>query len=99
MFLVIIGFVIFEITDINNILIYLSSMFNFNNTFVDSTFYYYFIPNIILIVFSIIASTPIIKIILDKYEILRFITLIVGFIVATSFLVDSSFNPFLYFRF
>ncbi|MDB8792755.1 MBOAT family protein [Romboutsia sp. 1001216sp1] len=99
MFLVIIGFVIFEITDINSILIYLGSMFNFNNTFVDSTFYYYFIPNIILIVFSIIASTPIIKIILDKYEILRFITLIVGFIVATSFLLDSSFNPFLYFRF
>ena len=96
--LIIVGFVIFELTDISSIIHYLSAMF-INNKFIDKSFYYYFIPNISLLIFSILASTPIIKHILDKYEIIRFICLIFGMIISVAFLVDSSFNPFLYFRF
>jgi len=99
MFLVIIGFVLFEIDNLNGIYNYLVSMFNFKNIIIDKTFIYYLTPNISLIVFSIIASTPIVKIILDKYEYLRLIVLILGLILCTAFLVDASFNPFLYFRF
>lgn len=98
MFLVIISFVIFDITNINEILNYLNAMFSFNNIF-DKYFYYYLIPNIILLAFSILACTPIIKNILEKYKYLRLISLIFGLILSTSFLVDASFNPFLYFRF
>lgn len=99
LFLVIIGFVIFDITNLKDIFNYLNAMFNISNPFVDKQFYYYLVPNILLLMFSIIASTPIIKNILDKNMYVRFIVLIFGFIISCSFLVDSSFNPFLYFRF
>ncbi|MGL4796870.1 MAG: MBOAT family O-acyltransferase [Paraclostridium sp.] len=97
--LVIIGFVIFELTDISSITQYLSSMFINLNNFIDSSFLYYLTPNIFLLLFSILASTPIFKCILDKYEFVRFICLIAGMLISVAFLVDSSFNPFLYFRF
>ncbi|MCI6667028.1 MAG: MBOAT family protein, partial [Romboutsia timonensis] len=99
MFLVIIGFVLFEIDNLNGVYNYLVSMFTFKNIIVDEVFFYYLIPNITLIIFSIIASTPIIKIILDRYKYIRIIILIFGMILSTAFLVDASFNPFLYFRF
>ncbi len=99
LFLVVIGFVIFDISDFKDIFDYLNAMFNINNNFIDSTFIYYLVPNITLLIISIIASTPIIKTILDKKIYIRFIVIILGFILCVSFLVDSSFNPFLYFRF
>ena len=97
--LVIIGFVFFEIENLKDIFNYFNAMFNLNNKFIDSTFIYYLTPNIILIIISIISSTPLIKNILDKNIYIRFIFIILGFILSVSFLVDSSFNPFLYFRF
>ena len=98
LFLIIISFVIFDITNLNEMFNYLNAMF-INDVLFDKTFYYYLIPNIILLILSIITSTPIIKVILDKYKYIRFIVLILGLILSTAFLVDSSFNPFLYFRF
>ena len=97
--LVIIGFVFFEIENLKDIFNYFNTMFNLNNKFIDSTFIYYLTPNITLIIISIISSTPLIKNILDKNIYIRFIFIILGFILSVSFLVDSSFNPFLYFRF
>ena len=97
--LVIIGFVFFEIENLKDIFNYFNAMFNLNNKFIDSTFIYYLTPNITLIIISIISSTPLIKNILDKNIYIRFIFIILGFILSVSFLVDSSFNPFLYFRF
>ena len=70
-----------------------------NNTIVDKTFFYYLIPNILLILFSIICATPIVKNILDRYKYIRIIVLVFGMILSVAFLVDASFNPFLYFRF
>lgn len=99
LFLIIISFVIFEMNSTQDIFSYIHSMFNINNGLFDKEFYYYLMPNVILLGLSIIASTPIIKSILDKHNTIRFIALIIGFILSTSFLVDASFNPFLYFRF
>ncbi len=98
LFIVIIGFVLFEFNDLSSISNYLKSMF-FNSKLIDLKFMYYFIPNITLLLISIISCTPITKYILDRYNLFRFIFLILGLILSTSFLVDSSFNPFLYFRF
>ena len=92
MFLVIIGFVLFEIDNLNDVYNYLVSMFNLNNIIVDELFLYYLIPNLALIIFAIIASTPIVKIVLDRYKYIRIIVLIFGMILSTSFLVDASFN-------
>ena len=97
--LVLISFVLFDITELNSVFDYYKAMFNFNNTLFDSTFYYYLIPNISLLIIGILASTPIFKNIFEKYTLLKFIVLMMGLILSTSFLVDSTFNPFLYFRF
>lgn len=99
MLLVIISFVLFDITNLSDVGSYLSAMFNANQTFIDTNFFYYFIPNIILLVISILAATPLFKNILDKYKYIRVVFLLFGLIISTAFLVDATFNPFLYFRF
>lgn len=99
MLLVIISFVLFDITNLSDVGSYFSIMFNSNKTLFDSTFLYYFTPNILLFILSILASTPIFKNILDRYTYARMITLLFGLIMSTAFLVDATFNPFLYFRF
>lgn len=96
--IVIVSFVIFELTDLLSIANYLKSMFA-NSNLVDETFMYYLVPNLILLLISILACTPLIKNLIDKHNFLRFVFLTSGLILSTSFLVDSSFNPFLYFRF
>ena len=69
---------------------------------------YYFKSNLILFIISIIASTPLLKIIVSKIkesklkiviDVLEPVTYIILLILVTSFLIDASFNPFLYFRF
>ncbi len=97
--LVIISFVLFDIENINSVFEYYKAMFSFSNTLIDNTFLYYLIPNIPLIIISILASTPFFKNIFSKHIFLNYIFLMFGLILSTSFLVDSTFNPFLYFRF
>ena len=99
MLLVIIGFVLFEIDTVSGFTTYINAMFVNSNTLMDDNFLYYFVPNIILLFVSILASTPLFRNILDKNIYLRFIVLVFGFLISTSYLVDQSFNPFLYFRF
>lgn len=96
--IVIIGFVIFEMTNISSIVAYLKSMF-INVNLIDRTFIYYFTPNLLLLLVSITACTPLFKLLFNKYDLLNCVFLISGLILSTAFLVDSSFNPFLYFRF
>ncbi|WP_373601572.1 MBOAT family O-acyltransferase [Paraclostridium bifermentans] len=98
LFIIILGFVLFEFNSLSSISSYLKSML-FNSNLIDYNFIYYFVPNIVLLLISFISCTPIIKYILDKYNLFRFVFLLLGLILSTSFLVDSSFNPFLYFRF
>ena len=44
-------------------------------------------------------TLPIIKNFLEEHKVFRFIFLIVCFTLSVAYLVDSTFNPFLYFRF
>ncbi|WP_330408603.1 MBOAT family O-acyltransferase [Romboutsia weinsteinii] len=99
MLLVIIGFVLFDITELSGVFGYLGTMFNLDSVIFDKTFYYYLVPNLALLIIAIVASTPVFKNILDKYQYIKFFALAFGLVVSTAFLVDSTFNPFLYFRF
>ena len=84
-------------------------LFNFNNPFINSSTLYYFKSYLIVLVIAIIGSTPLIKNIIDKLNknekikniinIFEPILLLVLLIVVTSYLIDNSYNPFLYFRF
>lgn len=69
---------------------------------------YYLKNNLSLLIISIIGSTPLIKYIVTKIktskyrkliDLLEVIAVLALLILVTSFLIDESFNPFLYFRF
>ena len=107
--IIIISFLIFNSNSINKIIISLKNMFNLNNLeFTNQETIYYLKNYLILLIISIISSTPLLKntikkinntkykIIIDILEPITYLTLLV---LSTAFLIDESFNPFLYFRF
>ena len=101
--LVVISFVIFNCETIGDIKIFLSSMFGFSNLpLVNSETLYYIRSYLVLLIIAIIASTPLLKVIGNKLKKLEFLepVIYIGIIILiTAYLIDSSFNPFLYFRF
>lgn len=107
--IIIISFLIFNTNNVSDIIISLKNMFYLNKiSFIDNLTLYYLKSNLVLIIISIIASTPLIKniinimkgtklkIVIDVLEPVIYIALLV---LITAFLIDASFNPFLYFRF
>lgn len=100
---VIIGFVLFDATSMTQVLQNISSMFGFGNIpIISAETIYYLKSYMILFVTGMIGATPLTKKIAQKYEIFKYaepVVLLVLLIISTAFLVDGSFNPFLYFRF
>ena len=108
MFLVIISFVIFNAADMGEAMRYIGGMFGFGSVPVSSAEWLYYLRSYaVVIILAIIGATPLPKKIFarlsEKNEKLVNIAepiLLVGLmIVMTAYLVDGSFNPFLYFRF
>ena len=104
--IVIISFLIFSTDNINNVFISLGNMFFLNDLeFINSETIYYLKDYFIILIISIISCTPLFKNIYIKYKdnkIISFIEPIVLlglFILCVAFIIDASFNPFLYFRF
>lgn len=100
--LVIISFVIFRETDISELFITLKSMFGFNNLKWVNTETIYYLKNFsVFLIISIILSTPIVKLIKQKINkpIIEYVGCFILLVIVTSYLVSSSSNPFLYFRF
>lgn len=107
--IVIIGFVIFNSSSINEILISLKNMFYINNIPFNSTETIYYLRSyLVIIIISIISATPLFKNIINLIKTKKIgkvintlepVYYIVLLVLVTSFLIDSSFNPFLYFRF
>ena len=107
--IIVISFLIFNANSLSEIFISLKNMLFINKiSLYDKESIYYFKSYFILIIISIIAATPLFKIIVNKIkntklklviDILEPITYILLLILCTAFLVDASFNPFLYFRF
>lgn len=107
--IVVISFLIFDSDSVSSILVSLGNMFGFNNILVSSmSTIYYLRSNLLLIIISIIGATPLMKKIVEKLretklkrvvdvgEVIYYIGLLT---LSTAFLIDESFNPFLYFRF
>ena len=101
--LVVISFVIFNCENVSDIKIFLSSMFGLNNLpLINTETLYYIRSYLVLLIIAIIASTPLLKVIGNKIKKLEFLepVIYIGIIIlVTAYLVDTSFNPFLYFRF
>ena len=104
--IVMISFIIFNSENTSQILKNLSGLIGYKNIpLVSLESIYYFKSYLIIIIIGIIGSTPIMKKIFEMEKlkkivnILEPIFLIFILILSTSYIVDGSFNPFLYFRF
>lgn len=108
MLLVVISFVIFNATDMGEAARYIAAMFGFGNVPAFSAEWLYYLRSYaVVIAVGIIGATPLPKMlagkICAKYEkvtnVIEPVVLVGLMIVMTAYLVDGSFNPFLYFRF
>lgn len=106
-FAVLMGWVLFEFDDFGEGLQYLSYLFGIADVpFVNTAFWYFMSTNSILLMILIVASTPVVPCVLKRWsgsertkQVLGFVCVFVLFIASVAYLVDSSYNPFLYFRF
>ena len=107
--IIIISFLIFNTESTKEIVYSLKNMFLINDIpLIGKETIYHLRSNLILLIVSIIAMTPLFKNILAKLkkkrikiiiDILEPIVYIILLTLCTAFLIDASFNPFLYFRF
>ena len=110
LFIVFVGFIIFNSENMNAVLVDLKSIFGFGGLpFNSIETVYYFNSYLIIIIIGIIGTTPILKNIVNRLSnnektskiinVLEPIYLLILLIISTAYLIDSSFNPFIYFRF
>ena len=103
LFLVVISFVIFNATSLFELGRDFQGMFGMRGfPIVTAETLYYLRSYAVVFVIAIFGATPISKKIVAKLkavQILEPIVLLLMMVVVTAYLVDGSFNPFLYFRF
>lgn len=98
-FFLILSWALFAVTDISSLKELITTMFDFRN----GTDWIYYIRNYgIVIILAAVFSTPIIeeaykKLIKNKF--LNATIMMLIFFISIAYLVDSTYNPFLYFRF
>lgn len=108
--LTILGFVLFNATDLSSLIIQLKNMFCLADIpLISLETIYYLKSYAVIIIISIISATPIFKNIISSLkenqplklfiDIVEPFVYIILFMIVVSYLVDGSFNPFLYFRF
>ena len=102
--LVLIGWVLFASIDMGSALDYLKVMFAIGeNSLIDGTFIYNLRSYAVLLGVGVISMLPYPKMLWDKRtqgkNSVALIAVIIALLVCTAYLVDSSYNPFLYFRF
>ncbi len=107
--LIIMGWVIFGLTDFGQMKDYIVCMFGGGNGWMDSDFQYLAVSRIWLLIACTIGSTPLVKNVCSKIcgllkneaaaGILESAVLLAVFGLSIAFLVSGSYNPFLYFRF
>ena len=102
--LVLVGWTIFAVEDMTQLGGYLKAMFGFGVGLFDTAFLYNLRNYLPLLIIAVIASTPLAKNIWNKLnikvkQVALPILLVLGLVLATAYLVDGTYNPFLYFRF
>lgn len=109
LFLVMISFVIFQGDNLSNDFNIIKGLFGLNGElFINNVTLYYLKGYVLFIVLGVISSTNYVKNLVIKISngkgkkiinILEPIYLLILLIIVTMYLIDSSYNPFLYFRF
>ena len=109
MFFVIISWVIFALDDMKSVIGYIGAMFGTGGALYDKTSLYLLSTNIILLVILALASTDIpAKLgnsLVDRLgekplsAVVQNVVFAAVILISTAYLVDATYNPFLYFRF
>ncbi|MBQ7920218.1 MAG: MBOAT family protein [Lachnospiraceae bacterium] len=112
MLIVILGFVLFNATDLAEALHYIGAMFGLGNIPLRSWEFLYYIKSYgFILLLAVIGCTPLPKLTVEKLtgvafkkaakiiDILEIAFMVCLLLLVTAYLVDGSFNPFLYFRF
>ena len=102
--LILVGWAIFAVEDLSALTLYLKAMFGFGAGLLDGAFLYYLRNYLPILLLAAVASTPLAVRLWEKLsrparQIALPILLAVGFLLSTAYLVDGTYNPFLYFRF
>ena len=104
--IVIISFIIFNGENTSQVFENLGGLIGYKNIPVVSIESIYYLKSyLIILIVGILGSTPIMRNIFSKEKLRKFVNiiepifLIIVLILSTSYIVDGSFNPFLYFRF
>lgn len=107
---IIISFVIFDAVNMSEAFSYIKAMLGFSDVpLVSNECIYYLKEYFVILVLGLIGATPFVKNIATKLTELKGVRVFVGIlepivlvgllVLVTAYLVDGSFNPFLYFRF
>lgn len=111
LFLIVISFVIFNGDSFTEVFSFLKSMFNIDSSLELYNFetIYYLRSYLTIILIGIIASTPLASFLINKLRNKKTLNLLINslepfyyislLLIVTAYLIDGSFNPFLYFRF
>ena len=105
LFLVLVSWAIFAVEDFTQLKGYLRAMFGMaSGGGMDGNFLYYLASYLPILIIAAVASTPAAVTLWKKLPrkavaVLCPILILLGLLVSTAYLVDASYNPFLYFRF
>lgn len=106
LFFVMISFIIFNATDMSEAVLHIGGLFGIGASgFISASTVYYLKSYAFILTLGFIGATPLPKKIYHKIKdsrtvyILQPIVITILLVVITAYLVDGSFNPFLYFRF
>lgn len=110
MFIVMISFIIFSSDDMSSALVAIKGLFSFSSLKFSNDFIIYYIRSYgVILIGGLVLCTPLIKNAINKLRenkilnyiinIFEVIILVLVLVIITSMLIDSSYNPFLYFRF
>ena len=105
LFIIMISFIIFSGSNINESFNNIVGLFNFSNPFINKFTIHYLKDYGLVLIIAIFLSTPILKNTIIKLKenkkinniinILDIIVLLILLVIVTSYLIDSSYNPFL----
>ncbi len=105
MVIVIISFVIFNASTFTEAAVDIANLFGNGLPLVSEGAVYALKSNALLLIVAAVSSTPVIKKLGYKFEnkpvmnVIEVVAIFAVLIISTAYLVDGSFNPFLYFRF
>ena len=105
MAMVLVGWTIFAIEDFTHLGLYLKTMFGMAGApLVDGAFQYYLTSYAPILLIAAVASTPLGATVMGRLRprtaaVVKMLLILVGLVICTAYLVDASYNPFLYFRF